>query len=233
MLFIYCRVSTDDQDEGSSRAEQEQRCRGVCMARGAQPFDISLFYDKGISGSVPLVDRPQGREMLKSADKGDIIVASKLDRLFRSARDALNVVEDLAERGVGVILVDMGLDVITENGASKLFFSMLAAFAEFERGRINERTVEGRRAKQAKGGFVGGKGAPYGWRVVGVGRDATLELVSEEQEAIKLAQELAVKKLKPYQIIRLLSDRGIRARNGKQFHPMQVTRMIQKEVQHA
>jgi DNA invertase Pin-like site-specific DNA recombinase len=230
MLYIYTRVSTAEQIAGTSLEDQESKCRAIATLRGCQPNDIAVFSDPGISGTIPFFKRPAGRQLFDLTDKGDVIVASKLDRMFRSTRDAVNVVEDLRACDIGIILADIGTTPITDNGVSKVFFAMLAAFADFERGRINERTEEGRKGKRARGGFMGGHSAPYGFRVVGQGRDSRLEPVEEEQHAIRLAQELARQKLRPMQIIRLLESHGVRARNGKPFMIPQVERILKREV---
>ena len=227
MLYIYTRVSTAEQIAGTSLEDQETKCRAIATLRGCQPDDIAVFSDPGISGTIPFFKRPAGRKLFQMTEKDDVIVASKLDRLFRSTKDAINVVEDLAKCGIGIILADIGTTPITENGASKLFFSMLAAFADFERGRINERTEEGRKGKRARGGFMGGP-APYGFRVVGLGKDSRLEPVEEEQHAIALVRDLAKEKLRPMQIIRVLESHGVRARNGKPFLIPQVERIVKR-----
>ena len=67
-----------------------------------------------------------------------MVIAPKLDRLFRSALAALTVVEDMRKRGVSLHLLDLGGD-ISGNGLSKLFLTIAASFAEAERDRIRER----------------------------------------------------------------------------------------------
>ena len=76
--------------------------------------------------------------------------AAKLDRLFRSALDALKVVEDLKKRGVALHLLDLGGD-ISGNGLSKLFLTIAAAFAEAERDRIRERIGQVKADQKARG----------------------------------------------------------------------------------
>src|SRR5262249_18329694 len=160
-----------------SLVEQERRIHGVAMVRGESV--AQAFSDPGVSGSLQLSRRPGGRDMLAALKSGDVIVAAKLDRLFRSAKDALNTVEDLKEQGVGAILAEIGTERITDNGVSKLFFSMRGAFAEFERNRIAERMDEGRNAKRERGGFIGGE-PPFGFSRIGNGRDAVV--VENEKE---------------------------------------------------
>jgi hypothetical protein len=69
-----------------------------------------LFAEEGVSGSVPTAERPVGGPLFARLRKGDIIIAPKLDRLFRSALDTLQVVEVLRKRGVSLHLLDLGGD---------------------------------------------------------------------------------------------------------------------------
>jgi DNA invertase Pin-like site-specific DNA recombinase len=186
-LYGYLRVSTAEQADGTSLASQEAVLHRRAADRGASV--VRMFTDAGVSGSVPLGERPAGGEMLGCLQPGDVIVAAKLNRLFRSAADALSTVEALKARGVGVILADMGSEPVTENGVAKLFFTMLAAFAEFERDRIKERQAEGQRRKREAGGHVSGS-APFGYRVVGRGKQSQLEPVEAEQAAIRRMRAL-------------------------------------------
>jgi DNA invertase Pin-like site-specific DNA recombinase len=199
MLIGYTRCSTKDQVDGSTIQEQERMIRGIAMIRGVDQFDVVFFSDPAVSGSISLGRRPQGADMMANLKKGDIIIAAKLDRLFRSASDALYVVEKLHERGIGIIFANMGPEPVTENGTSKLFFTMLAAFAEFERVCIQERTVSGREAKKELGGCVGA--IPYGWYKRGHGRGSILVENFEEQRVIAAMVKLRDQDQMTYQDI--------------------------------
>lgn len=225
MILGYCRVSTQEQAaEGStSLDEQDRRNRAVATLRGADQYDFVSYTDPGVSGGLPLAARPQGGKMLADARAGDCIVAVKMDRLFRSAVDALQTAKELKERGVDLILADMSTDPVTQNGAGKLFFGMLALVAEFERERIEERTCQGREAKKAKGGCVGQ--VPYGYRKTGEGREARLEPLDAEQQVIKLTRRLSTEKT-PWQIAQELTKLGHVSRAGKPFQTVQVQRML-------
>jgi DNA invertase Pin-like site-specific DNA recombinase len=188
--------------------------------------DPTPFIDPGVSGSVPLSKRPEGGRMYAALQKGDLIVAAKLDRLFRSALDALTVVEDLKARGVKLILADLGSDPVTDSGISKLFFSIMASMAEFEKTRIAERMDDGRKGKKARGGHIGGK-APYGFRKVGAGRDAMLEPDPDEQAIIDLARQMRGSGASLGAIARQLAADGKLARAGKPFEAMQIARMCE------
>jgi putative DNA-invertase from lambdoid prophage Rac len=226
MIFCYARVSSIEQAAEGNASIPEQLRKGKALAsmRGIPNKDVVTFTDKGISGSVPLACRPQGKEMLEAAQSGDCIVASKMDRLFRSAIDALQTAEELKRRGVDLVLIDVSTDPVTGNGTGKLFFSILAVMAEFERDRIRERTEEGRRGKRARRGFMGG-GVPIGFKVQGKGRDAQLEEDEREQAAIAKVKELLESKHQPGRIGRYLTKYHP-TRSGKPWQCVQVQRLI-------
>ncbi|WP_434626085.1 recombinase family protein [Azospirillum sp. B2RO_4] len=180
-VYGYVRVSTGDQVNGTSLDEQERKVRGVAMVRGEDLAEI--FREEGVTGSRPLEDRTAGAQLLARLRPGDTVIVAKLDRAFRNAADALTKADAWRKGGISLVIADMGTDAVTENGTSKMFFGMLALVAEFERERILERTAEGRSAKRAKGGHIGGT-APFGYRVEGVGKDAQLIPIPEQQEAM-------------------------------------------------
>ena len=114
------------------------------------------------------------------AARASAAVAPKLDRLFRSALDALKVVESLKTCGVKLHLLDLGGD-ISGNGLSKLFLTIAAAFAEAERDRIRERIGQVKADQKARGRYLGGK-VPFGFRR---GDDGDLVRHEAEQKAIR------------------------------------------------
>src|SRR5215471_18792907 len=133
----YVRVSTDRQaDDGESLGTQQRIIEGYAMMNALTLN--SIFVERGISGSKPLGDRPEGAQLLAALNAGDAVITAKLDRMFRSALNALDVLGRLKERGVALHIIDLGGDV-TGNGISKLVFTILSAVAEAERDRIRER----------------------------------------------------------------------------------------------
>lgn len=182
-VFGYCRVSTQKQaDEGLSLEVQRRQIEGHCMMHGLDLAEVVI--EEGVSGSMPIGQRPAGGALFAKVRSGDIIIASKLDRLFRSAVDALTVVEDLKERGIKLHLLDLGGD-ISGNGLSKLFLTIAAAFAEAERDRIIERVTQVKADQRKQGRFLGGV-RPFGFNVV----DGTLVENAAEQGAIARMQSM-------------------------------------------
>jgi putative DNA-invertase from lambdoid prophage Rac len=177
-VYSYTRVSTQTQaDEGESLGAQQRRVEGY-----AQMIDLTVdrhFVERGVSGSVPLSQRPQGAALLTLVQLGDTIITPKLDRMFRSSLDALDVLSKLKERGVSLHMIDLGGDV-TGNGISKLVFTILSAVAEAERDRIRERIADVKKDQKQRGRYLGGK-VPFGYEV---GADGALVEIPEQQTAI-------------------------------------------------
>jgi DNA invertase Pin-like site-specific DNA recombinase len=224
-IYGIIRVSTTEQAaEGrSSLDDQRNRVTGAAMTNG---WTVDHIYaDEGVSGSTPLAERPEGGRMFRALKSGDVVIAAKMDRLFRSAQDALNTVDKFKKAGVKLILVDMGTDPVTENGVSKMLFTVLAAMAEFEKGRILERMADGRKGKKAKGGHTGGQ-APYGFRVEGLGRDAVLVEEPGEQVVLSRAKELYASGASLRGVVQALAAAGFVSRSGTLFQATQIMRMV-------
>lgn len=232
MMLGYARVSTIEQadPDRSSLQEQERVIRAFAMLKGIGAYDLSIYIDGGVSGAIRLQDRPEGGRMMKDAKRGDIIIASKLDRIFRNALDAQMVYEELKQRGIDLILYEMGAESVIKDSMSKCFFIVMSAFANLDKDRIRERMLEGKKAKIAKGGHAGGE-ARYGFRIVGQGREAKLEQCEEEQKVVQLVNQWALIH-DAKQIVRLLDEKNIKTRTGKTFAPIQVERILYAHGSH-
>jgi len=180
--FAYCRVSTMEQaEDGESLGIQQRQISGYCQMLG---FDEpKTFIERGVSGSKPLNERLAGKELLETLQKGDVIVAAKLDRMFRSALDALKMAELIKQKGCSLHLIDLGGDVCG-NGISKLFFTILSAVAEAERDRIRERAKDTKNDLRKRGRVLGA--VPFGFKVV-KDEDAVTGGILERDEAQQAA----------------------------------------------
>lgn len=158
--YGYCRVSTDRQaQEGESLGAQERTIQGYAMMHGLKVDKI--FVEGGVSGSKPLNERPEGKKLLDVLQAGDVVITAKLDRMFRSALDALAVLDVLQKQRVSLHMIDLGGDV-TNNGISKLFFTIISAVAEAERDRIRERVQSMKRDQKTRQRYLGGE-VPFGF----------------------------------------------------------------------
>lgn len=151
MKLGYARISKNDGGQVLDAQLDQLREAGV--------DDAHIYTDKA-SGAKE--DRPGLEAVLKAAREGDTIVVARLDRLGRSLRHLIDISEDLRGRGIGFKVISgaaAGVDTSTPSG--KMMFSMFAAFAEYERELIRERTLDGLKAARARG-RKGGPQANYG-----------------------------------------------------------------------
>jgi DNA invertase Pin-like site-specific DNA recombinase len=140
-LIGYARCSTDKQDLTAQREALAEL--GVAADR--------IYVDHGLTGTNRA--RPGLNQALASVRKGDTLVVPKLDRLARSVPDARSIADDLAGRGVTLALGQSRYDPADPMG--KMFFNILATFAEFEADLIRLRTREGMKIARAKGRLRG------------------------------------------------------------------------------
>ena len=143
-MFGYGRVSTIAQSTENQRLELEQ---------AAYKLDF-WFEDAGISGKTQASQRPQFQKMLERIRQGETLVVAKLDRLGRDAVDVLQTVRQLQERGVHVIVHQLGNTDLT-SPAGRLLLTMLSAVAEMERDLLVERTQAGLERAKAEGKALG------------------------------------------------------------------------------
>ena len=136
-FFGYARVSTDDQDLTLQIDALDKHGIPACQ----------IFTDK-MSGSKS--DRPGLTKCLEVLQSGDILVVWRLDRLGRSMRHLITVVEDLRGRGIGFRSLSEGA-IDTTNASGELIFNIFSALAQFERRLIQERTKAGLAVARARG----------------------------------------------------------------------------------
>jgi DNA invertase Pin-like site-specific DNA recombinase len=197
--FGYLRVSTFEQaSNGDSLETQRQQITGYAMIKGWRIAEF--FVEGGVSGSVPLAERPEGKRLLQTVGSGDVIISARLDRAFRSAADALVTLEEFKAQGVGLHMIDLGGDVCG-NGISKLVFTILSAVAENERDRIRERIRDVKRHLAQQGVYGGGK-RPFGFDVL----DGRLVPNASEQAALARMQALRAEGKPLRELAKIVAD---------------------------
>ena len=139
MLIGYARVSTDDQDTAAQVA--------ALKAGGCE----RIYREKASGGRW---DRPDQHRLLDQMRKGDVLVVWKLDRLSRSLRDVLTIMERLRDSGAGFRSLTEAIDTTT--AAGRMMMQMVGVFAEFERAMLKERTKAGLDAAREEG-RIGGR----------------------------------------------------------------------------
>jgi len=138
MLIGYARISTEDQKLDLQH--------DALRANGCD----KIFNETASGASIRL---PVREELLNYARQGDNVVIWKLDRLGRSLRDLIDIVNALGKRGVGLRSLHESIDTTTPSG--KLVFHVFAAIAEFERDVLRERTRAGLLAAKKRGAKIG------------------------------------------------------------------------------
>jgi DNA invertase Pin-like site-specific DNA recombinase len=139
MLIGYARVSTDDQDTAAQVA--------ALKAGGCE----RIYREKASGGRW---DRPELHRLLDQMRKGDVLVVWKLDRLSRSLRDVLTIMERLRDSEAGFRSLTEAIDTTT--AAGRMMMQMVGVFAEFERAMLKERTKAGLDAAREEG-RIGGR----------------------------------------------------------------------------
>lgn len=134
MIIGYARVSTQDQ----SPALQTD----ALVAAGCE----QVFHEKATGATR---ERPELVACLRTMRKGDTLVVWKLDRLARSLKDLVEIIDDLQKRGVGLRSLTEAIDTTSTGG--RLVFHIFGALAEFEHSLIRERTIAGLAAARARG----------------------------------------------------------------------------------
>jgi putative DNA-invertase from lambdoid prophage Rac len=184
-IFGYIRVSTLQQaNEGESLETQLKQIQSYSVLKG---FDIppeNFITEKGVSGSLEFEKRPEGGKLFNQLAFGDVLIFSKLDRAFRNTRNALNTLHELKQRGISVHFIDLGGDV-TNDGIGSVIFTILSAFATFERERIATRIREVKQVQKAEGKFLGGF-TRFGYRIA----DDKLEKDTAQQKIIKEMRDM-------------------------------------------
>ncbi|MEG1562554.1 MAG: recombinase family protein [Bacteroides sp.] len=156
---LYIRVSTLEQaQEGYSVGEQKERLIAYCKAKDWLIADI--YVDGGYTGSN--INRPGIQKLIAETDKFDLVLVYKLDRLSRSQRDTLYLIEEVFRpKDVDFISMQESFDTSTPFG--KAMIGLLAVFAQLEREQIRERTWMGRVARAKTGLYHGGGNIPIGY----------------------------------------------------------------------
>lgn len=177
---IYVRVSSKEQaEEGYSIGEQTERLENYCKARDWRIFKV--YTDPGFSGAK--MNRPALRQLIHDVEHNqiDVVLVYKLDRLSRSQKDTLYLIEDVFNKNqVGFVSMQENFDTSTAFGRAMI--GILSVFAQLEREQIKERTAMGRDARAKEGYFHGGGYAPIGYDYING------ELIINEYEAMQIQE---------------------------------------------
>ncbi|WP_133139514.1 recombinase family protein [Legionella genomosp. 1] len=198
MQIGYARISTSSQNlDLQIDALQKAGCE-------------KIFQDQ-ISGS--LINRPALELLLKEIRKGDVLIIWKLDRLGRSFKDLIDLVNTLLERGVGIKSLNDPIDTTTPQG--RLIFNIFGSLAEFERELIKERTIAGLEAARARG-KKGGRPKGLSKKALATAHSAELLYKEGRLSVSEICEQLAITRATFYKYLRLrnvmISSENLRKR---------------------
>lgn len=158
-VAIYARVSTDEQAEKQTIENQIHACREYCANQGLEV--VAEFRDEGISGAIPLDERPEGRRLLEVAPHGlfDCVVIYRLDRLAREMAQGLRAFKQLEKAGNPLVSVSESWD---DSPAGRFMYREFMSIAELEKDLIRDRMMAGR-ARRVRSGKYQASVTPFGY----------------------------------------------------------------------
>ena len=229
-IYGYVRVSTEEQAiNGVSLDTQKNLISKFVMDKFNREVD-KFFVDAGVSGTIPITERPASRELADTMDEHDIIVSTRLDRLSRTTTDLLRTIPIYEETGVYFYLCEQfgEMPIVyprkkkskslhskfdMNEMANKIMVMVLSAVAEIEHGSTVDRLKEGKLVWAAKGYSIGGR-APFGYRKQEekvkygnrVKRRIKLIEIPREQEVIDFIKKLKKRGLGSRRISRQIEE---------------------------
>ena len=213
-LIGYCRVSTENQKEEGTIELQVKDIEKYAVQNKYQL--VKTFKDNGVSGSLEWHQRKGMLDMFGYLEQNkniDGVLIYKLDRLARDLRVQENIIYDLQEKRKKTIISIKEPDLDSKDITRVLFRQMLSAVAQYERGLITMRMMNGRLKKAEKGGYAGGSVA-YGY----VAKNKELKIDKKQAETIKAIFRLRKQRLSLRDIVKELDKKGVKtARGGKWY----------------
>ena len=199
---VYLRVSTEEQVERQTIGAQREYAEHYLKLHGIG--QAQFYEDLGISGTVPVENRPAGARLLRDVAAGRVklVLVYRVDRLARSLLELLRFVDVLDRHGAALRSESEPFD--TGSALGRAFLALLGTFAQLERDAIRERTMQGKDRAAREGRWHGGP-APYGYRLA----ESRLVPHPEEAEIIREIFTLCLAGHAAPTIANLLNARGL------------------------
>lgn len=214
-VAVYMRTSSDEQ--AKNETIEIQRNYLAMYVELHQHTVYKWYSDDGVTGTLPLGDRPAGRELLRDAKLGlfSAVLVYKIDRFGRKMLVILDAHEELERAGVAFVSArESGIETTTSTG--RAFFQLMGVFAELERSTILERMTGGKSKKARSGQWVTGR-VPYGYEVVDGQLFPSAAQVGKttEAELVRLMYALVADGRTTYEVAKYVNEHGYARRQSR------------------
>ena len=201
-VALYLRVSSEEQREKATIRIQREFLEGYCRLHGLEV--AGQYHDDGVSGTIPLHERPESRRLLEDAkeDNFQTVLVYRLDRFGRSLLGIVDAHDRL--EALHVALRSTTEPVDTSSPSGRLIFQMLASFAEYERGTIRERTLAGLHRAFRNGKHAGR--IPYGYDIA---QGDSFVIVDDEARIVRKIIANIANRATLYSEFKRLNDEGM------------------------